>query len=68
MVQKRQKAKLVRLKNEMGNYVETREDMEEESINYFGTIMKEYWRDRSEHIEKGMRNIPNLVTQAIMTS
>ena len=36
--------------------------MEEELINYFGTIMKEDRVDRSEHISKITKHIPSLVT------
>ena len=37
-------------------------EMKEEFINYFGTIMKEYRADRSQHITKITMHIPTLVT------
>ena len=39
--------------------METREAMEEEPIDYFETIMKEYNRYQSKHITKVTRHIPN---------
>ena len=36
--------------------------MEEEFINCFGTTMKEYRADRSQHITKITMHIPTLVT------
>ena len=52
----------MQLKTEIRQYAETREEMEEELINYFGTIMKEDRVDRSEHISKITKHIPSLVT------
>ena len=50
------------LKKESGHYVEPREEMEDELINYFETIMKEDMRDKYEHTEKITMHIPNLIT------
>ena len=52
----------MRLKKEMGQYVETREEMEEEMVDYFEKVMREDKKDRSEHIEKITRIIPNMVS------
>ena len=62
VVQTRQRSRLSCLKKETGQYVETRKEMEEELINYFGTIMKEDRVDRSEHISKITQHMPSLVT------
>ena len=61
VVKNRQRAKLWRLKTENGKYVETREDMETELVQYFGTIMKEDRLDITEDIRKITRHIPRKV-------
>ena len=57
MIQNLQKAKLTRLKKYNGKYVEKREDVEEELVQYFETIMKEDCPDRLEDIKKNTRHI-----------
>ena len=44
--------------------METREEMEEELVNYFETIITKDRRNRSKHIEKISRHVPNLITQS----
>lgn len=47
---------------EVGQYVETREDMETELTQFFGDIMKEYQGNRSEHITRITQLILHTVT------
>ena len=58
MVQNRQRAKLMRLKKDNGRYVETREDMETEIVQYFRTIMKDDRLDGYEDIKMITLHMP----------
>ena len=52
----------MRLKTKNGKYIETREDMETELVQYFGTIVKEDRLDITKEIRKVTKHITRQVS------
>ena len=62
VIQNHQRDKLMQIKKYNGKYVETKEEMEEKLIQYFGTIMEEDRPDRMDDIKTITRYISRQVT------
>ena len=55
--------KIARIKLDMGEKIETREDMEKELTTFYKNILSELDNHRSEAISKVLETIPSLITE-----